>query len=218
MQLIAFVRISCLFLMSLSSYASELTVPANIKVLQVNDEHFSMDLFDRSTTHQLKKGRNELHFQYKELIEDVENDDHTTIYSKPFVVLLTLDTIQRLTLQVPSFENEQDIRLFAKQPTVRIVNDDQQEIDIYQQDLKRFQTQQDVNLTLQKSRSYPQTQQQDLLNVVSENKADKPHSDSIHHLNDTMPLTMLHYWWQHASKQQRAEFLREINRDLEKGK
>lgn len=211
------------FLYFLAAYcnASEIKIPANIKVLQVNDRQYSASIFDRSSTHALNIGHNRLHLQFKELVEDVENDDHTTIYSKPFVVLLTLESSKHLTLLVPTFEHEKQVRAYAKKPTIAVVDEKQAHVEFSLSHLNSFQVQQGAKQVLNDKQNTLHT-----LNVEQtipdDNQKQTDHiiqySDSVHYSNDNMPLEMLRYWWQKASNRQKSEFISQLNLASEKGK
>ncbi|WP_286268778.1 DUF2057 family protein [Thalassotalea hakodatensis] len=211
------VNLTFLYFVSVHAIASEIKIPANIKVLQVNDTQYTASFFDRSTSYAISIGLNELHLQFKELVEDVENDDHTIIYSKPFVIIFTLKTAKDLTLLVPEFNSETQVRAYAKKPTILLVDRNQRNINHTLYDVKDYKSQQSnqFNLTIHdKSTRLISQQDEKLPQQVTE----KSHSDSIHQFTDKMPLEMLHYWWKKASTEQKVEFLDKVNLESKKGK
>ncbi|MDO6426914.1 DUF2057 family protein [Thalassotalea sp. 1_MG-2023] len=210
-------NLTFLYLVSVHAIASEVKIPANIKVLQVNDTQFTANFFDRSTSHAIKIGLNELHLQFKELVEDVENDDHSTIYSEPFVVIFTLKTAKELTLLVPEFNSEAQVRAYAKKPNILLVDRTQRNINHTLYDVKDYTSRQSNQFDLtkeNKSARLINQQHEKLPQTVTE----RNYSDSIHQFTDKMPLNMLHYWWHKASTEQKVEFLDNVNLESKKGK
>ena len=210
-----FISICCLVLFQLSfvSYANEIYIPSSITVLSVNGKVHSLNFFSTSTTLTVESGKNSIVLQYKELFEDDENDDHATIKSKPFIVIFTIENDDDLVLTHENIIDEERARLFVKQPTVDIYSSKGDKLNIYLKDYDLYQAEV----------MYKHTQHQSsFAKVVNNNESSMQNNHFVQKANVTngknaggndYALTMLKYWWNQASKDQKEQFQLIISQD-----
>lgn len=185
------------FFYSASSIASQIHIPENITVISINGKEQGFSFFNRQTTWPIKTGSNVLQLRYKELFDDVENDDHTTIRSKPFMVTFEQQTNTELVIIVPKLLNEQAARKFAKEPKVSIETTSGNQVNFKQENVQDLLAKQKIQTLNQFSQAQGIQQQ---------------HSDNIQQTDENMALQMLNYWWQQANPAQRATFLKKRSR------
>ncbi len=201
---IFFILISC------CTFASELAVPTSIKVLKVNGKTYSGSFFESEEVVDLRTGSNILILQYKELFEDYDNDDHTTVSSSPFVAVFSVNTDEKLSLRHVKIVDEKQAKEFAEKPTIKLVSNKGIYLDVYTEDLEHYQNQLSFE-KLAKNIHHLATQRgENLAAIVLSNDLAGIQVTSKENVN---ALTMLEYWWQQASEEQKANFLKKLTRE-----
>ncbi|GHF93081.1 DUF2057 family protein [Thalassotalea marina] len=183
------------FLSSLYSFANEILIPENITVISINGEEQGFNLFNRQTKFAINVGANVMQVRYEELFEDIENDDHVTIKSKPFMIAFEVKGNTSLKLIVPRMLDETVARKFAKNPNVTIETTTGEQLLTKQNKMVDLIAKEQIKAL-----------EQNTTTTLSK----KQHSESIQQTDATMALDMLNYWWQQANKEQRAIFLKRI--------
>lgn len=135
-----------LFLICLTSFnvsANDIIFPENITVLSVNGIEQSNNFFARETQIEFSTGNQVVVLKYQDLIEG--DDDHTNVKSKPFVVLFTLseslNAKDKIMVVTPSIEELSQAKAFAKNPIVKLLMGNGEEIASVNQSLIKFNAQ-----------------------------------------------------------------------------
>lgn len=199
---------SILFILtSYCTLASELTVPASIKVLKVNGKNYSGSFFESEEKVALKSGRNVLILQYKELFEDYDNDDHTTITSSPFVALFNVNIDDELLLRHVKIIDEKQAREFAENPAIELITNNNAHIDVYSEGLEQYQNQ----LSFEKlSKNIHRSETRSIDQQDSTVLANESTISQVENETNVNVLAMLEYWWKQASDEQKAHFIQNL--------
>ncbi|NMP31432.1 DUF2057 domain-containing protein [Thalassotalea sp. M1531] len=201
-----------LFTLSFSCTA-ELLFPEQYQVLKVNGKDYSGSFFSSESRVELTNTKQVILYRYNELFDDTDNDDHTKIKSEPFVLIIE-GTQQRLRVIEPNNLDIQQARTYALNPVLDI----------------RGQSGQVISHTIASLIDFEQSQYQRAVNknlirleqpssaLVDENVVNQPKplkNDSLEKANqpikaqNSRALSMLNYWWQQASEQERQQFLQQ---------
>lgn len=181
---------------SLNSFANEILIPENITVISINGEEQGFSFFSRQTKFPINVGANVIQVRYEELFDDSENDDHVIIKSKPFMVTFDVEGDTDLKLIVPYLVDEADARKFAKKPEVIIETLAGEQLITKQNKAIDLITKQQIKAEQ---------------NIITK-RSKKLHSDNIQQTDENMAAQMLNYWWHKATPQQRADFLKQIQK------
>lgn len=197
------------FFVAQVSFANQLLLPDTIKLIELNGQEQSFSFFESSTDVELMQGQNVLVLQYKELFDDYDNDDHTTIKSLSFIVILNNESNKDLSLLTEDINNLNEARNYAKDPQITIIDENQKNIQFFKQELKSY-------LASNKLPSLTQPAKQSIAEEPKKLPVDSfSNQINVTQINSNTPeaLNMLKFWWRQASEQQRAEFLSVIKND-----
>ncbi|WP_068545245.1 DUF2057 domain-containing protein [Thalassotalea crassostreae] len=176
--------------------AAQLVVPEDFEVLRLNGEEFSTSLLAKSTTLELPPGQNVLVLKYSQMFDDDMEDHHITIKSKPFILLFSVSNEKSLTFSYPKQTDGELARVYAKSPDIKILDSQNRALGVINQSLS----------------SYNDSVMKETLNrrqeIVKKSLADKDGEEFEAIGPDE--LSMLKYWWQQASEQDKQLFLQHI--------
>lgn len=122
--------LSLLTLVTLQTQAATLTLPETFTAVTVNDIEQPSHFFAKKTVLELAKGDHTIVIEYKDLFDG--DDDHTTVRSKPIVLLFSLNEQEaanaKLSIKTLPLIEVEDAKAFVKKPKMTIV--DQHNIEI----------------------------------------------------------------------------------------
>lgn len=122
--------LSLLTLIALQTQAATLTLPETFTAVTVNDIEQPSHFFAKETVLELAQGNHTIIIEYKDLFDG--DDDHTTVRSKPIVLLFSLSEQQaanaKLSLKTKPLLEVEDAKSFVKKPKITIV--DQHNIEV----------------------------------------------------------------------------------------
>jgi uncharacterized protein len=209
-----------LLFLSAFSHANTLIVPAQFEVLKVDGRNYDSSFFAQRQKIKLINGKHVALLKYKELFDDPENDDHTTVKSEPFIVLFSMQG-SPLELVFKVNKDEKEARSFAESPLVRIVDTRGNEVSSktmlladYEQKLFQValltQSQESGNSVESHSNIYGKVRPP--INEHSNSRENSTSAPSVVAPREAAPvLEMLLYWWEQANEQQKKAFLSQLN-------
>jgi len=186
---------------SFFSYSATLTIPENLQLLKVNGQEYSTSLFERKVQLDLAAGEHVLLLRYKEMYEDDDNDDHTTIKSSPFLLMFDIAN-EPLRITPISFPEESAARAFAKKPTVTLENMLAVKVASKSLLLSDFEQHQYKAALALKQNILAATQSEKSAHLTPKHSAQK--ADVI---KNSRAIEMLNYWWQQASEHEQQQFI-----------
>lgn len=210
-----------LLFLSTFSYANTLIVPAQFDVLKVDGKNYDSSFFSVNQKIKLINGKHAVLLKYKELFDDPENDDHTTVKSEPFIVMFSMQG-SPLELLSKVNKDEEEARGFAENPLVRIVDSRGKEVGsktmlLADYEQKQFQvalltqSQESGNSVESRSNINDQDNSPSKKLTIPANTSTTIPSSAAGSSEPTPALEMLLYWWQQASEQQKQAFLSQLN-------
>lgn len=199
-SLISIILSTTILFYSAVTIAAKIDIPNTISVLKVDNEPQTFSFFTRATSVELTEGQHVLLLQYKELFENDDEDDHVTIKSEPFVLLLETEVNSSYVLTHEKFIELEYAREFAKNPQVNIINQHKEKIEIFTQNLIDFE-----------ARAIFNSMDNKLIEVEEATKATSLQVINNKVIENTQAYEMLKYWWQEASQKQKNKFIDDIN-------
>ncbi len=205
--------------------AAELQVPEPFDVLAANGKEISSSL-QRKKVLPLQPGRNVIVLEYDQLFDAVYGDSHDRIQSKPFALIFDANTDDRLTLIDPAFESGTAAAAWAVAPTVTVHNASKQAITVTAVPVQKIAgewllpgasvaaltgTTAAVKPALS-SATLPAAATPAAAPVAATTASATTPLTAAPHTAISTPdtLQMLHYFWQQATPEQRAQFLQTV--------
>ena len=174
---------------SFFSVAGKMNIPEYIHVLSVDGKNVDNNFFSRKSSIEITAGKHILVLQYKEIFDDVDNDDHATIKSEPFVVLFTVNQSEVLTIIKPMLNDEKTAIAYAASPKITLLNEKNQLIPIIIESLVVFEAQAVFQqLADSSNEGKSNAALATATKIIEESSGHEPNAQ-----------LMLEYWWQKAS-------------------
>lgn len=187
---------------SFSSFSSTLTIPENFQLLKVNGKEYSSSLFAKEVQLELTSGKHVLLLRYKEMFEDDDNDDHTTIKSPPFLLMFDIYN-EPLQIKSVHFIDDSTARAYAKKPTVVLENTKKVKVASKSLLLSEFEQNQ-YRAALTKV----QNEQVELMSTSTlESKQSIQQPANLK--QNSRASEMLNYWWQQATAHEQQQFIKQ---------
>lgn len=192
--------------------AGKLMVAETLKVLEINGVEHSGSFLAKSSEFDISPGEQKLLLKYQEFFED-DDENFATIRSKPFLFSFTAQDNQNYKLKTPALDGESAGKEFAKKPSV-ILTDSQAEVVVAKVNLLTA-----ASVTAPSPKPMPVAEPVSvqapapITNVVSKTRpAPANASSKKQNSADPRALSMLTYWWEQASPEQKQAFLSSINK------
>jgi len=189
----------CLLIVSFGCHAS-IVFPEAYEVLKVNGKTYENSFFSSASEIKVNAEKQVILYRYNELFEDVDNDDHTKIKSAPFVLIID-GTSEQITIKSPELNDIKQAREYALNPTLVIVDTKEQLVSHTISSLAEFeQTQYDKALHAHRLHNTNNNLPEKSTRINVTSKVEEPQSRA---------LSMLNYWWQQASEQEKRIFIKQ---------
>lgn len=188
-------QISCFYL-SLGylpfGFANELVFSDGLLPLEVNNKAISQSFFNKIDRLTLSKGNYLIKLQYQDLFES-DDDDHQWVRSLPFWVSIVISDEGLYRLGYNPLHTVEQANAFAKNPELTLSHPNKQ-------------------VTILNVSKIPLSFEK---NKPMENKLSKSanlKNDSAAITTQPSSLEMLNFWWQHASDEQKLQFLQSVKK------
>lgn len=167
------------------SQAASLETPEHLQVTAINGEKQSIQFMIRSRNYKLPEGLVSLKLKYRDLIESDDDDSHDTIKSDTIEIHFEANSQSSFpyVLVAERPDNTKDAYAFARKPLIQVTQNGKP-VPLLQPTYTAKQPQS------QSTRSQEATE------------ADQERVE-----------TMLNHWWQKASDETRAAFLKKVGRN-----
>jgi uncharacterized protein YccT (UPF0319 family) len=190
--------------MSFTVWAAALTVSENIVVIAVNDKIVDHGMLGTKSSFSLNNGLNALTIHYKDVFEDLDFGEDRVVLSKDFVVNFTITKEQQLKLKTPAIRTLDQAESFSKSPRILVTDEFNKALKIELENVSDHKIAQQVDIAV---KSY--TTQQTTRTIEKNNNTTLKASSSVpvnNTLKQVQSLTMLKYWWQNASAEEKKHF------------
>lgn len=223
--------------LSISASATQLTISDNLMVKAMDGKKVETSFFDKNTKIDLSAGEHLLILKYEDIFENLEIsfDTYETIKSDNFIVKFTVADQNRLKLSTPKIKNLAAAQAFIKAPKVILVDENNAALPLSYKSFARYQAAEKLaqlkaltsEPVVAMAASAPQvpikpslTMKQPMtvkpeLSVKAMSPISPVKSTTLIPTSETPhPLTMLKYWWNNASAEEKAAFtlyLKQVN-------
>ena len=209
MKIISYVCFAlCLGMVMKDSHGATVRFNEELLPLQVNDKVIEHSLFSNVTELELASGSYAVKLQYSDLYE-LEYDEHEVVESDAFWVELNImmEGEYLITLQRP--DEVEEAKLFAKNPQVTIVSPDKNKKNADKRARFMQQAYASQPVVAPSSRHSVST-----ADIEGAPKDREKHRQAVPMQGVVHPdaATMLEFWWEQASAEQRAAFLQKIKK------
>jgi uncharacterized protein YccT (UPF0319 family) len=186
---------------STQALAATVNISDNLIVSEVNDRKIEKGLLENDYSLELTKGTHALVVRYKDVFEDLDFAEERVVESQEFIVKFTIADQDKLKLSTTKIKNLAAADRFVKSPELQLT------------DARNNQ----IELSLAKVSDYKLARQVDkVVNAIAINRSVSTQSSAHtnidvrtqHSQNSTQvnALTMLNYWWQNASAEEKQLF------------
>lgn len=179
---------------------SNLAVSKEFKVVSVNGNAYAGSLSSKASLLKLAMGVNKIAISYGSDFKNT-NGDIETIKSNIFIVSFYLPSEGHYRLLHLKQSNLKAAQKFVKKPIINIINQQGTNVKLKQ----FFPTSQTISLIHQNTKNKLKTQQP--IRLVSNQSSDKK-QQKVDIIKDAE--SMLLFWWQQATPQQRQSFLKKV--------
>ena len=213
----------CLFLLtstvSLTLLAAKLTVSDNLIVTEIDNKIVDHGMLGNKSTFVLNKGPHALIVFYKDVFEDTDFAEDRVVKSKDFVVKFNITEEKQLKLGTVAIKNLIQAESFSKSPKLMIIDESNQSIEIELEKVSDYKISQQVNIAVNTYASQQSIKSNKEPAIAKTPSVAKPMispskkklmSNTLIQVNS---LTMLKYWWQNASAQEKEHFKQFITSD-----
>lgn len=187
--------------------AASLTVTDNLVLRDVDNKAIEHGFLSKKQTIDLAQGEHALVIKYKDVFEDLDMGEDRLVKSDYFVVKLVVTTQQELFLSTSKISDLAAAERFAKNPEVILLDEDKKEMVLELETLSDYKLGQQVTKVVT-TLATPTVIAQSNGTTSTPNTQD--FNSQVINKVDTVP--MLKYWWQKASKDEKADFLNFINK------
>lgn len=201
---------------SMNLSAATLTISDNLIVSEIDNKAVEHGLLNKKSTFELNSGNYTLIMHYKDVFEDLDFAENRVVKSKDFVVNLAVKEESELKLATVSIKNLAQAEAFSQSPELILKDEKNQRLNITLENIDDYRIAQQVNLAVNTYVAKQSTQNNTVPALVKNILVAKPNtqindaSTVINGASNTLiqvnSLTMLKYWWQNASDEERNHF------------
>jgi uncharacterized protein YccT (UPF0319 family) len=188
---------------STHALAATVNVSKNLIVSEVNDKNIDHGFVNKKFSFELPQGNHALIVRYKDVFEDLDYGQDRVIESQDFVVQFAITDQKKLNLSTVKIKNLEGAESFAKSPELTLQDQRNNQIELTLAKVTDYKLAKQVDIAVN-SRTTQQAIQskKDALTQTSATTMNK-NPNALIQVNS---LTMLTYWWQNASKDERQRF------------
>jgi uncharacterized protein YccT (UPF0319 family) len=207
-------------------WAANLNVTDNLIVTEINNKVVDHGIIGHKSTFSLEPGNYALIIHYKDVFEDLDFAEDRVVKSKEFVVKLSITTQKQLKLATVSIKNLAQAEAYAKSPELTLTDENNKQLALELVNVSDYKITQKVDIAVN---SYVAKQainnekplQKSVTIIAPKIDERAPISQSIikspkpkqadNTLIQVKSLTMLKFWWQNASDEEKKQFKRHIS-------
>ncbi|AAZ24983.1 YccT family protein [Colwellia psychrerythraea] len=189
--------------------AATLTVSDNLILRDVDDKAVEHGFLSKKRTIDLTQGKHTLVIKYKDVFEDLDMGEDRLVKSDYFVVKLVVENQQELFLSTSKISDLASAERFVQSPEVILLDENKQELVLELETLSDYKLGKQVTKVVT-TLSAPVVISQSNSPTITTAVDSQAFNNKVINKVDTVP--MLKYWWQKASKDEKEDFLKFINK------
>ena len=193
-------------LYSFKAVATNLHVADNLIIIEVDDQVVDHGFIGNKSTFNLTQGQHAIVVKYKDVFEDFDLGQERVVESQEFVVKFSVNNQQKLTLTTTKITSLPQAEKFSKLPQLLLVDENRQALTVSLAKVSDYKLAKQVNQavnSLIESKKVPQQTVSAKPAIQQTVMAKQIKNGEALSVNS---LTMLQYWWQTASPEQRSQF------------
>lgn len=203
-QLTALLICGSLSSISVQSLAATLKISENLLVTEVNDSVVDNGFIGQKSTFELGQGNHALIVHYKDVFEDVDLGEDRLIKSDDFVVKFTITDQKQLKLSTEEVKNLAAAEKFSASPKLKLQDNYNNQLNVTLEQVSDYKIAKQVDIAVSTLALKQTAQSNNSALPVSTSVAASTSKTSVVSVSS---LTMLQYWWQNASNEEKQRFL-----------
>lgn len=193
---------------STQALSATVNVSKNLIVNEVNDKAIEHAFIDKTSSFKLSQGDHALIVQYKDVFEDLDFAEERTVQSQEFVVKFTITNQKQLKLSTIKVKNLAAADKFVKSPKLTLKDGRGNPLELSLEKVSDYKLAKQVDLAVNTISTQQVLQSNNPTLAVTSSAINAKANNSLAQVN---ALTMLKYWWQNASKEQKQRFKKLTN-------
>lgn len=195
----------CSSLSAISTQLSAATVNVsdNLIVSEINDKAIDNGFIGKKSSFELSSGNHALIVRYKDVFEDLDFAEDRLVESQEFVVKFTVTDQKQLKLSTTKINNLKSAENFVKSPHLILKDRNNAQLPLSLEKVADYKLAKQVDLAVN-SLASKQVESHTLAKTATVATTIKNSADNT--LQQVNSLTMLKYWWQNASNEEKQRF------------
>ena len=190
--------------------AARLILSDNLVLRDIDDKAVEHGFLSNKQTIDLTQGEHTLVIKYKDVFEDVDFGEEKLIKSDYFVVKFLIKEQELLFLTTSDINGLDEAERFVNSPELILTDENREEIKLDLEDLANYTLNKKITSVVSSLLIPADAPKYNDKTQVINKKDNVLHDRVISHVNNEA-VPMLKYWWQQASKDQQATFIRFVN-------
>ncbi|MDX2370553.1 MAG: DUF2057 family protein [Colwellia sp.] len=191
---------SSLSAISTQLFAATVSVSENLIVSEVNDKTIDNGFIGSKSVFELSRGNHALIVRYKDVFEDLDFAEERRVESQDFVVKFAITDQAQLKLSTIKIKNLAEAETFIKSPKLKLKDGRDNQLDLSLEQVSDYKLAKQVDLVVNSLASKQ---------IIQTNSSALPTASTPKSKNTFLQvnsLTMLKYWWQNASNEEKQRF------------
>lgn len=207
--------------LTLTSWAATLTASDTLIIKEIDNKVIDHGYITNKSTFSIEQGKHAVIVQYKDVYEDPDLGDEVVIKSNNFVILFNVTDEKKLRLKTPTLNTMAQANAFSSSPKLLLLDEKNNKLKLEIVGVSDYKLTQEVNKAVN-TYSAKQNNTKKITPTIKEpsilNKSTV--TPTQHSLNSTTTsntllqvnaLTMLKYWWENASIEEKKNFKQHVN-------
>jgi uncharacterized protein YccT (UPF0319 family) len=178
-------------------------VSDNLIVSEVNNKSVDNGFISKQSSFELKQGNHALVLRYKDVFEDLEFAEDRLVKSQDFVVKFTITDQEQLKLSTIKIKNLAAAENFIKSPKLKLKDGQNNQLKVTLEKVSDYKLAKQVDRAVS-ALALNQTIPTKNSALTTSNVTTEKQANTSIQLNS---LTMLKYWWQNASMDEKQRFV-----------
>jgi uncharacterized protein YccT (UPF0319 family) len=183
--------------------ATTVNVSDNLIVSEVNNKSVDNGFIGKQSSFELKQGNHALVLRYKDVFEDLEFAEDRLVKSQDFVVKFTITDQEQLKLSTIKIKNLAAAENFIKSPKLKLKDGQNNQLKVTLEKVSDYKLAKQVDRAVS-ALALNQTIPTKNSALTTSNVTTEKQANTSIQLNS---LTMLKYWWQNASMDEKQRFV-----------
>lgn len=182
--------------------AATVSVSDNLIISAVNDKSVDNGYLVKKSTFELNQGDHALVIRYNDVFEDLDFGSEIRVQSQDFIVKFSITDQEQVELKTIKIKNLAAAKSFVKSPKLRLQDEHNNLLNLTLENLSEYKLAKQVDMAVNAIASTKTFQTINSALAASSVMTEKAANTSI----QVNSLSMLKYWWQNASADEKQRF------------